>query len=114
MRAPSCLSLRSLLALVSVFLSLPMLALAVMLGAQQVWAERRRIEAEAIRDARDLLRLTDQRILRKATQFRRLARDLDPALLESMVEEVALDDAIAKAQALMAGNVRGRVVVRIA
>jgi hypothetical protein len=31
-----------------------------------------------------------------------------------MVEEVALDDAIAKAQALMAGNVRGRVVVRIA
>jgi two-component sensor histidine kinase len=77
MRAPSCLSLRSLLALVSVFLSLPMLALAVTLGAQQVWAERRQIEAEAIRDARDLLRSADQRILRKATQFRRLARDLD-------------------------------------
>jgi acrylyl-CoA reductase (NADPH) len=44
----------------------------------------------------------------------RLARDLDPALLERMVEEVPLDQAIAKAQQLMAGQVRGRVVVRIA
>jgi acrylyl-CoA reductase (NADPH) len=51
---------------------------------------------------------------RRQRAWDRLARDLDPALLESMVEEVALDDAIAKAQALMAGNVRGRVVVRIA
>lgn len=44
----------------------------------------------------------------------RLARDLDPALLERMIEEVPLDGAIAKAQQLMAGQVRGRVVVRIA
>ncbi len=44
----------------------------------------------------------------------RLARDLDPALLERMVEEVPLEGAIAQAQQLMAGQVRGRVVVRIA
>lgn len=44
----------------------------------------------------------------------RLARDLDPALLERMIEEVPLEGAIAKAQALMDGKVRGRVVVRIA
>ncbi|PHM20855.1 MAG: oxidoreductase [Curvibacter sp. PD_MW3] len=44
----------------------------------------------------------------------RLARDLDPALLERMIEEVPLEDAIAKAQQLMAGQVRGRVVVRVA
>ncbi|MBI3530896.1 MAG: oxidoreductase [Burkholderiales bacterium] len=43
----------------------------------------------------------------------RLARDLDPALLERMIEEVPLEDAIAKAQQLMAGQVRGRVVVRV-
>jgi len=44
----------------------------------------------------------------------RLARDLDPVLLESMIEEIELDAAIAKAHELMAGKVRGRVVVRIA
>ncbi len=44
----------------------------------------------------------------------RLARDLDPALLERMIEEVPLESAISKAQDLMAGKVRGRVVVRIA
>lgn len=43
----------------------------------------------------------------------RLARDLDLALLETMVHEVALDDCMAQAQALMAGQVRGRVVVKI-
>lgn len=43
----------------------------------------------------------------------RLAIDLDVAKLESMVEEITLDDAIAKAQVLMDGKVRGRVVVRI-
>lgn len=43
----------------------------------------------------------------------RLATDLDVTKLESMVEEVPLDGAIAKAQALMDGKVRGRVVVRI-
>jgi len=43
----------------------------------------------------------------------RLARDLDPALLESMIDEVPLEGAIAKARQLMAGQVRGRVVVKI-
>ncbi|MDD2879180.1 MAG: oxidoreductase [Rhodoferax sp.] len=43
----------------------------------------------------------------------RLAQDLDLALLETMVHEVALDDCIPQAQALMAGRVRGRVVVKI-
>ncbi len=43
----------------------------------------------------------------------RLATDLDLAKLEGMIDEVPLDGAIAKAQALMDGKVRGRVVVRI-
>ncbi len=43
----------------------------------------------------------------------RLALDLDLAMLESMIEEVPLDQAIVKAGELMAGKVRGRVVVRI-
>ncbi len=43
----------------------------------------------------------------------RLARDLDPALLETMVEEVPLEGAVEAAQRLMAGQVRGRIVVRI-
>ena len=43
----------------------------------------------------------------------RLARDLDLAKLESMIDEVPLEAAIAKAQALMDGKVRGRVVVRV-
>ena len=43
----------------------------------------------------------------------RLGRDLDLALLETMVHEVALDECIVQAHALMAGQVRGRVVVRI-
>ena len=42
----------------------------------------------------------------------RLARDLDLALLESMIEEVPLEGAIGKAQELMDGKVRGRVVVK--
>ena len=42
----------------------------------------------------------------------RLARDLDLALLETMIEEVPLEEAIAKAHALMDGKVRGRVVVK--
>jgi len=49
---------------------------------------------------------------RRQEAWQRLARDLDPARLESMVKEVPLADAIAQAQALLAGQVRGRVVVR--
>ncbi len=43
----------------------------------------------------------------------RLAQDLDLAKLESMIDEVPLERAIAKAQDLMDGKLRGRVVVRI-
>jgi acrylyl-CoA reductase (NADPH) len=43
----------------------------------------------------------------------RLARDLDPDLLETMVTEIGLEQAPAFAQALMQGKVRGRVVVKI-
>ena len=42
----------------------------------------------------------------------RLAKDLNLALLETMIEEVPLEGAIAKAQHLMDGKVRGRVVVK--
>jgi acrylyl-CoA reductase (NADPH) len=45
--------------------------------------------------------------------WNRLAMDLDVSKLESMIEEVSLEQAIDKAHALMAGQVRGRVVVRI-
>ncbi len=45
--------------------------------------------------------------------WERLARDLDPKLLELITEEVPLDRAIEKAGALMEGRVRGRVVVAI-
>ena len=55
MRAPRYLSLRVLLALVSLVLAMPMLVFAVTVGAMQVRLGRREVEAEAIRDARDLL-----------------------------------------------------------
>ncbi len=43
----------------------------------------------------------------------RLARDLDVAKLESMIDEITLEQAVEKAAELMAGKVRGRVVVKI-
>ena len=43
----------------------------------------------------------------------RLAADLDTALLEQLMHEIALDDAIAVAPDLLAGQVRGRLVVRV-
>lgn len=45
--------------------------------------------------------------------WNRLAKDLDISKLESMIEEVSLESAIDKAHALMAGKIRGRVVVKI-
>ena len=45
--------------------------------------------------------------------WQRLARDLDSALLERITQEIALDAAVARAHDLMAGRVRGRIVVRI-
>ncbi len=43
----------------------------------------------------------------------RLARDLAPASLDTIAEEIPLEGAIAKASALLDGGVRGRVVVRV-
>ena len=43
----------------------------------------------------------------------RLALDLDPAKLEAIVQEVPLERAAEKAAELMAGKVRGRIVVKI-
>ena len=43
----------------------------------------------------------------------RLAVDLEPAKLESMIDEVPLAQAVKKAGELMAGRVRGRVLVKI-
>ena len=43
----------------------------------------------------------------------RLARDLDAAALDLITEEVPLERAIEKAGELMAGRVRGRIVVAV-
>lgn len=43
----------------------------------------------------------------------RLARDLDPAKLESMIREIALEDVIPSAGDILQGKVRGRIVVTV-
>jgi acrylyl-CoA reductase (NADPH) len=53
-------------------------------------------------------------LAKRELAWARLAEELDPALLERMVTEVALDGAVEAAHRLMAGQVRGRVVVRMA
>jgi acrylyl-CoA reductase (NADPH) len=50
---------------------------------------------------------------RRELAWQRLAGDLDPQALERMVTEVDLDGAVAAAQRLMDGRVRGRVVVKV-
>ena len=45
--------------------------------------------------------------------WRRLAQDLDVGLLESLMTDIELDDALTVAPDLLAGQVRGRVVVRV-
>ena len=52
-------------------------------------------------------------LTRRQVAWDRLARDLDPALLEAIVEDCTLEESIARAQDLMQGKVRGRVVVNI-
>lgn len=52
-------------------------------------------------------------LARRQRAWSRLARDLDPDLLETMIEEVPLSEAPARARDLMAGRVRGRVVIKI-
>ena len=49
---------------------------------------------------------------RREEAWTRLAHDLDPALLETMITEIGLDEAVAAAGRLLAGEVRGRIVVR--
>ena len=46
--------------------------------------------------------------------WERLARELDPARLEAMTEEIGLADAIPAAAEILAGRIRGRRVVDIA
>jgi acrylyl-CoA reductase (NADPH) len=43
----------------------------------------------------------------------RLASDLDPALLDRMIETIGLADAVARAEDVLAGRVRGRLVVDV-
>ena len=52
-------------------------------------------------------------LARRQQAWERLARDLDPVLLESITEEIALQQAVPRAADLMAGKVRGRLVVKI-
>lgn len=52
-------------------------------------------------------------LARRQEAWARLARDLDPALLEAIVEDVPLAAAVARAHDLIAGKVRGRIVVTI-
>ncbi len=52
-------------------------------------------------------------LARRQEAWQRLAQDIDPDLLELIGAEVPLEAAIGKAAQLMAGQVRGRVVVRI-
>ncbi|GAB4217471.1 MAG: MDR family oxidoreductase [Rhodoferax sp.] len=53
-------------------------------------------------------------LARRQQAWTLLAQELDAALLESMVTEIGLADCEAQAHALMAGQVRGRVVVDLA
>ena len=52
-------------------------------------------------------------LARRRLAWDRLARDLDPAKLESMTVEVGLADVCEVAQRIVAGQARGRTVVRI-
>jgi acrylyl-CoA reductase (NADPH) len=50
---------------------------------------------------------------RRKEAWDHLARELAPAALESMITEIALPDAIARAPDILAGKVRGRLVVNV-
>lgn len=52
-------------------------------------------------------------LAKRQQAWERLAKDLDLAKLESMIEEVPLARAAEKAADLMSGKVRGRIVVKI-
>jgi len=67
------------------------------------WMRNKPIPFEAFRLSREARR----------EAWRRLASDLDPQALELITEEVPLEGVVAKAEELMAGRIRGRVVVAI-
>ncbi|SHM65656.1 MDR family oxidoreductase [Cryptosporangium aurantiacum] len=50
---------------------------------------------------------------RRRAAWDRLARDLDPALIDTIADEIGLADAVATAGRLLDGAVRGRVVVDV-
>ncbi|WP_459545603.1 acrylyl-CoA reductase (NADPH) [Nocardia sp. X0981] len=50
---------------------------------------------------------------KRLAAWRRLARDLDPAALDSIVREITLAEAIEAAGGFVAGTVRGRIVVDV-
>jgi acrylyl-CoA reductase (NADPH) len=52
-------------------------------------------------------------LARRQEAWSRLARDLDPALLEAIATEITLEEAIPRAADLIEGKLRGRVVVTI-
>ena len=52
-------------------------------------------------------------LAKRQQAWERLAIDLDPAKLEAIAVEVPLSQAVGQAAALMAGTVRGRVIVKI-
>ncbi|MEO7885499.1 MDR family oxidoreductase [Polaromonas sp.] len=52
-------------------------------------------------------------LAKRQQAWERLARDLDPAKLGAMLEEIPMAKAVEKAADLMSGKVRGRIVVKI-
>ena len=52
-------------------------------------------------------------LAKRQQAWARLAADLDATLLESMIEEVPLSRAVEMASGLLAGKLRGRVVIKI-
>ena len=52
-------------------------------------------------------------LARREAAWERLARDLDRSKLVEMTKEIALDQVPAEAEKIVAGQVRGRIVVRI-
>jgi acrylyl-CoA reductase (NADPH) len=50
---------------------------------------------------------------RREEAWSRLAADLDPSLLDRMIETIGLTDAVGRAEDVLAGRVRGRLVVDV-
>jgi len=53
-------------------------------------------------------------IARRQAAWARLASDLAPTVIDDMAEEIPLEGAIEGAKKLMAGEVAGRLLVRMA